>query len=149
MDAIIDAFGLDSRLIIIQIINFGILLVALVYFLYRPVLNLLKERAEKIEQGLKDAAAAAEAKTAADAEKQAVLQAAHAEAEAVAARAKTAADAKAGVIVDEAQAKAAQIVSSAEATGETMRQNALKESEKEVAQLALLAAEKILRERTN
>lgn len=149
MDAIIDAFGLDLRLIIIQIINFGILLAALVYFLYRPILNLLKERAEKIEQGLKDAAAAAEAKTAADAEKQVVLSAAHAEAEAVGARAKAAAAAKVGQIVDEAQAKAAQIVSSAEATGEALRAKALKDSEKEVAQLALLAAEKILRERTN
>lgn len=149
MDAIIDAFGLDLRLIIIQIINFGILLAALVYFLYRPILNLLKERAEKIEQGLKDAAAAAEAKTAADAEKQVVLSAAHAEAEAVGARAKAAAAAKVGQIVDEAQAKAAQIVSSAEATGEALRAKALKDSEKEVAQIALLAAEKILRERTN
>jgi len=149
MDAIIDAFGLDLRLIIIQVINFGILLAVLVYFLYRPVLNLLKERADKIEQGLRDAAAAAEAKTVAEVEKQAVLSAAHAEAEAVGSRAKQAADVKAGEILDEAEAKAAMIVKNAEATSETMRANTLKESEKEVTQLAILAAEKIMRERTN
>jgi F0F1-type ATP synthase membrane subunit b/b' len=55
MEEIIHAFGIDQRLIIIQIVNFAILAGALGYFLYTPVLRLLREREEKIAQGLKDA----------------------------------------------------------------------------------------------
>lgn len=147
MDAIIDAFGLDLKLIIIQIINFGILMAALVYFLYKPVLNLLKDRADKIEQGLKDAEAAAAAKVAADAEKQAVLSAAHQEAAAVSERAKVAAETKASEILAVAEDKAADLVKNAEAKGESLKAEAIKESERAVAEMAILATEKILRER--
>jgi F-type H+-transporting ATPase subunit b len=146
MEEIIHAFGIDQRLIIIQIVNFAILAGALGYFLYTPILKLLREREEKIAQGLKDAEAAAAAKTAADAEKQTVLTAAHKEAEAVNERAKVAADAKATEIVAAAQDKAAELLKSAEAKGEAAKQAALKESENEIAKLAILATEKLLRE---
>ena len=149
MEEIIHAFGIDHRLIIIQIVNFAILAGALGYFLYTPVLKLLREREEKIAQGLKDAEEAATAKTTAEAEKQTVLAAAHKEAEAVGERAKTAADAKSAEIVAAAQDKAAELMKSAEAKGEAMKAQALKESESEVAKLAILAAEKVLREKTN
>lgn len=39
MDQLIQAFGIDAKLITVQIINFGILLAALTYFLYKPVLK--------------------------------------------------------------------------------------------------------------
>jgi F-type H+-transporting ATPase subunit b len=146
MEQIIEAFGIDHRLIIIQIVNFAILAGALGYFLYTPILKLLRDREEKIAQGLKDAEAAAAAKTAADAEKQTVLAAAHKEAEAVNERAKVAADAKATEIVATAQDKAAELLKSAEAKGEAAKQAALKESENEIAKLAVLATEKMLRE---
>ncbi|HMA79010.1 MAG TPA: hypothetical protein VKP88_07860, partial [Candidatus Paceibacterota bacterium] len=62
MEQLIQAFGIDTRLIVVQIINFGLLLALLSYFLYRPILNLLEEREAKITQGIKDAEAAAAAK---------------------------------------------------------------------------------------
>lgn len=148
MEEIIHAFGIDQRLIIIQIVNFAILAGALGYFLYTPVLKLLREREEKIAQGLKDAEAAAAAKAEADTEKQVVLAAVHKEAEAVGERAKGAADAKAAEIVASAQDKAADLLKSAEAKSETLKAQAIKESEKAVAELAILATEKMLRERT-
>lgn len=144
MEDIIGAFGIDQRLIIIQIINFAILALALGYFLYRPVLKMLADRAAKITQGLADAAAAEAAKHAAEAEKQVVLTAAHHEAEAVGARAKTAADEKASEIVGQAQNKASEVLKNAEANSLALKAAALKESEKEVAKLAILASEKIL-----
>ncbi len=146
MEQIIEAFGIDQRLIIIQIINFAILMAALGYFLYKPVLKLLADREAKIAQGLKDAEAAATAKAEADAEKQTIVAAAHEEATAVGNRAKVAADRKAEEIVAAAQAKASELVKSAEARGEAAMAQALKESEKEVAKLAILATEKMLRE---
>jgi len=144
MEQIIEAFGIDERLIIIQIVNFTILMVALGYFLYKPILKLLREREEKIAQGLKDAELAAAAKAEADADKQAVLKAAHVEATAISDRAKNTAEVTAGEIVSGAQVKAASVIKDAELKGEQMKAEALRESEKEVAKLAILATEKLL-----
>ncbi len=146
MEEIIEAFGIDQRLIVIQIVNFGILMAVLGYFLYRPILKLLKEREEKIAQGLKDAESAALAKAEADTEKQAVLSLAHKEAEAVGERAKSSAKLQETEIVSAAQAKAASILKEAEVKAEQAKIVAVKASEKEVAQLAVLATEKLLRE---
>ncbi len=147
MDQIIHAFGIDVRLIIIQIINFTVLMVALGYFLYKPVLKMLADREAKIAQGLKDAEDAAKAKDEAGVEKQGILAAAHADATEVANRAKKAAEVKASEIVGEAEAKAASVLAEAEAKRELIKEQARKESEKEIAQVAILAAEKVLRER--
>ncbi len=149
MDQIIEAFGIDQRLIIIQIINFALLAVALGYFLYKPVLRLLEEREEKISQGLKDAEQASLSKKEADKEKQAVLSAAHQEAEAVSERAKTAATTEASAIVASAETKASQVMKEAEVKAEHLKTEAIKASEKEIAQMAVLATEKLLRERAS
>ena len=55
MEQLIQAFGIDARLILIQVVNFGLLMAALTYLLYKPVLKMLHDRQEKIAQGLKDA----------------------------------------------------------------------------------------------
>ncbi|MAZ30287.1 ATP synthase F0 subunit B [bacterium] len=146
MDQLIQAFGIDVKLITVQVINFGILLAALTYFLYKPVLNLLNEREETIAQGIKDAEAAAAAKADAESEKQTILQAAHHEAGEVTARAKAAATEQSDKIVAEAQVKASRVLADAEAAGEERKRVLEQESEAEVAKLAMLAAEKILRQ---
>lgn len=147
MDQLIHAFGIDVKLITVQIINFGILLAALSYFLYKPVLNVLREREETVAQGVKDAEAAAAAKADAESEKQAVLKAAHQEASEVAARAKVAASEQSETIVGDAQEKASKLLRDAEAAGQERKAMLERESEAEVAKLAVLAAERVLRER--
>jgi F-type H+-transporting ATPase subunit b len=147
MDAIISAFGIDGRLIIIQLVNFAILMGALGYFLYTPILNALKAREEKIAQGIADAEAAAVARAGAETEKGEILTAAHASAEEIASRAKTAATEQAGVIVSEAEKKAAAALKNAEVAAEQLRVKVQKEAEAEIAKTAILAAEKVLRER--
>jgi F-type H+-transporting ATPase subunit b len=146
MDQLIQAFGIDVKLIVVQIINFGILLAALTYFLYKPVLKVLSDREEQITQGIKDAEAAAAAKADAEHEKQQVLKAAHQEASEVASRAKTAATEQSEAMAAEAQAKAAKVLADAEAAGLERKAALERESEAEVAKLAVLAAEKILRQ---
>ena len=73
MEQLISAFGIDVKLITIQIINFVVLAGLLSYFLYKPVLKILDEREEKIKQGIADAEEAAVAKASAVSEKQALL----------------------------------------------------------------------------
>jgi len=145
MEQLLQAFGIDAKLIIIQLINFGILAGLLTYFLYTPILKMLAQREEKIAQGMKDAEDAAKAKAVADEEKKDILSAAHKDAESVGANAKTYADEKAVVIVAEAQIKAETTVKNAEAKSEEIKEQARKDSEAEIAKLAVLAAEKVLK----
>lgn len=148
MEQLIEAFGIDVKLIIIQIINFFVLMAALSYFLYKPILKLLNEREEKIKKGITDAEEAAVAKASALDEKQAVLTKAQLEAQEIDARAKAFGKQKEEEIVAKAQQTAAQVVSDAEAKSALLKAQALKESEAEIAKLAILGAEKILSQKT-
>lgn len=146
MDQLIQAFGVDVKLITVQILNFAILLGLLSYFLYKPVLKVLADREEKIAQGIKDAEAAAAARATAAAEKQAIVATAHVEAEEVSKRAKGSAEEFSAEIIAAANAKAEQLLKEAVQRGETLQARLQKESEAEVAKLAILAAEKVMRQ---
>lgn len=148
MEQLIQAFGIDVKLIIIQLLNFGILAGLLVYFLYKPILNILAQREAKITQGIEDAEAAAVAKASADEEKKEILSAAHKDAEEVASKAKVYADEKGEEIVLAAQTKAQNVIKNAEAKSEELKEQARKESEAEIAKIAILAAEKVLAEKS-
>jgi F-type H+-transporting ATPase subunit b len=147
MEEILHAFGINGKLIVVQIVNFAILAGVLTYFLYTPILKLLNDREAKIKKGVEDAEKAEEALAQADTEKKTIVSLAHKEAEEIGARAKTHADVKAGEIVSEAQEKAVQVLANATARGEELKAQAKKESEAEIAKLAMLAAEKVLREK--
>jgi F-type H+-transporting ATPase subunit b len=47
--------GIDWKVIIAQIINFGILIAVLTKLLYRPILTMLEQRRRRIEESLKKA----------------------------------------------------------------------------------------------
>jgi F-type H+-transporting ATPase subunit b len=149
MEDIINAFGIDARLIVIQIVNFTILMGILGYFLYTPILNLLREREEKIAKGIKDAEDAARAKADADVAKQAVLTAAHDEARDISTRAKVSADEKVSAMVNDAEEKANAIVKNAELRAAESADRITKEAEGEIAKTAILAVEKLLREKVS
>lgn len=148
MQELLNAFGIDAKLIVVQILNFAVLAAALSYLLYKPLIKILDEREAKIKQGMEDADAAAAARATADAERKEVLATAQKEAAEVHERAKTHAKEEAATIVQGAEARAASIVSSANDRGEQIKEQARAESEAEIAKLAVLAAEKVLREKT-
>lgn len=149
MEQIIQAFGIDGRLIIIQIVNFFILMGALGYFLYNPILNMLKQREDKIKEGIEDAELAAKARANAETEKQEILTAAHQSADEVNKRAKVVADEKAEAILAEARTKAEAAERESVKNAERMREQIKLEAEAEIAKTAVLATEKLLRERTS
>lgn len=60
MQTLINQFGIDWKLFIAQIINFGIVLIILKIFVYKPIIDILKERRKKIEEGIIKAKAAEE-----------------------------------------------------------------------------------------
>ena len=52
MSELLSQLGIDWHLLLSQMINFGILLLVLWYFIYKPLLKLLHDRRDKIELGV-------------------------------------------------------------------------------------------------
>ncbi len=169
MSALFAAFGIDWRLLIIQAVNFALLLSVLTYFLYRPVLKIIDERRAKIAESVRISQEAAqrllEAKAegeglvgpsqhpaprllAATAEPEGRGGSAAREAEGLVAAARSRADEKGNEIVQAAEARAHSLMKDAAARAEEAQRQALLESEREVARAAMLAAEKILRQKS-
>lgn len=147
MEVIFSTFGIDVKLIVVQIINFGLLMAVLGYFLYNPILRILNEREAKITQGLKDAEDAAVRLAEAETEKAGILTEAHNSAKEVAQTAKITAEEQAATIMVKAREDADRVIKSAEAAAVEAKRKAEAESEAEIAKAAILATEKLLRER--
>jgi F-type H+-transporting ATPase subunit b len=148
MQALLDAFGISGSLLLAQAVNFGVLLVVLWYFLYKPVMKTISERQQKVAQGVLDAERAAEKLQTADSEAAKRVTEAELDADSIVSGAREAATAEKTRIVKEADARAAAIAADADARAKETAAKALRESEKEVARLAVLAAEKVIREKT-
>lgn len=55
MNELFFALGINWKLLLSQGVNFGILLLALTFFVYKPLLAIIAERKKRIEGGLRDA----------------------------------------------------------------------------------------------
>jgi F-type H+-transporting ATPase subunit b len=141
-----EALGINFGLLIVQIIAFAIVFLTLNAWVYKPMLDMMESRKQKIAQGLEDARVASEAR--ANAEKEAAKVLAEAQVEA-------------GRIVREATERAASagkdVKAAAEAEAVKAREAAMGEAELErnrilgdlrgqVAALAIAAANKLVGE---
>lgn len=141
-----EALGINLGLLIVQIIAFIIVLLTLNAWVYKPMLDMMETRKQKIAQGLEDARIAAEAR--ADAEKQAAKILAEAQAEAgKVVREATDRAASAGKDVKAAaEAEAAKARTAAVAEAELERNRILGDLRGQVAALAIAAANKLVGE---
>lgn len=145
MDSILHTFGIDWRLLIINMINFGLLMLGLWYFVYGPVMAMLEERRQKLAKGVEDAEAAGMARAQIESERAAKLAEAAHEADESLSKARAAAAVREREIVDEAGKRAESIVAEAEAQAAEAKHKAIAESKEEVAKLIVLGMEKALR----
>lgn len=144
MDSLITAFGINTKILTIQIVNFTLMAVILGRLLYKPVLRLLREREEQITRGIADAQTASEERARAEKERIAILTKAEHEAHETVARGVVSANEKAYIIMENAETKTVEMIRSAETRGAEIIANAVKESEAEIAKLAVLELEKKL-----
>ena len=145
MEEIVRTFGINWKLLSFQAINFAIVLAVLYRFLYKPLLRLMEERQTKITQGVKDAEAAAQELREADEKKKILLTRATQEAEHIVEVAKKTAGDERDQMIKNAGERSATIVSDAQRQGEDEKRRILDEGKDEIARIAVLAAEKILR----
>lgn len=149
MEQVATVFGLDWRLLIIQAVNFGLLLVIMWRFLYRPLARIMDERQKVIEKGVHDSEKAEQRLKEIEAERTGVLKKAATESDSIIEQATKHAKEKESEIVTDARTHGDHIVRDAEQKAEEIRKQAYEESKADIARIAVLSAEKILRERAD
>ncbi len=147
MGDLFSTFGLDWKLLLVQSVNFGLLLLLLWKFLYTPVLKMLDERRGKIAESVVKAEAADRRLADADTEGKGIVASAGKEAELLVAAGRSRAEEQAAEIAKQAQERADRVIADAAARAEETKRQALVAGEKEIARAAMLAAEKILKEK--
>src|SRR3989338_4005309 len=138
MAQVLSTFGIDWRLLIVNAVNFALVLLALWYFLYAPVMKMLEERRQRVAQGVRDAQAAAAGRAAARAAGGGVLAAAGKEADQVMAAARAAGTAKERELAQKGEAAAALAVREAQARAEGVKARAIEEGRQEGGKLIFL-----------
>jgi F-type H+-transporting ATPase subunit b len=141
---VLNTFGVDVPKLAFQVINFLLLLYLLNRFFFRRVIALLDERQAKISKGLEDAEAAARDRELARAEREAALDEARKEAQAMIARATKIAEDSRAEIVAAARTEAEKVAAKATAEITAEKQRAIAELRSQVADLALQAAGKLV-----
>ena len=139
-----DALGIEWSLLLAQIVNFLLLIVLLRMFLYKPVLNMLAARKERIAQSMRDAERVSAAAREAETEKGKVLEQARREAQEVRAQATRDAEKIAQDVRSRAEVEATEIRMKAQADAQKQVELALSEANKQIADLTIMATEKLL-----
>lgn len=142
---ILGTLGVDWKLFVAQLINFGIVLFVFWKWIVKPLGTTLTERQNKIESGLKNAAYMEEEKKKFEDWKSKEMKKVQIEADQIL---KTTADTankiKADTLAD-AQAQAGKVMEQAKASMENEKAEMMREVKQDVATLIVAASEKILR----
>lgn len=141
-----EGLGLNLGYLIVQIVNFIILLIILRAWVYKPIVNMLKKRQASIAQGLEDARVAAEARAHAEEEARQLLAKAQVEAADKVREATMRAESASQQIRRDAEAEAEKIRESATSDAAMERNRILADMRGQVAALAMAAAQKLIGE---
>jgi len=142
MDQLFEAFGIDWRLLLINAINFGVLLGGLTYFLYKPITKTLEERRQKVIKGVADAEAAEAALMEIEGARAQKLAEAGREADDILSKAQKTGTEKGRELVSQAEGSAARVLAEAQAQSVELKAQAIQESKEEIAKLIILGIEK-------
>jgi len=139
-----ESLGIDLKLVIAQLINFGILFWLLSKFAYKPIMNLLEERQKKIEQGLADAAASAKKLADVESKTAKMLESTEKEADKILSDAKITAKAEADEMIGKATDQAERTLKNAEKDAEAAKNSIVSEAKKELSGVVVMALDKIV-----
>jgi F-type H+-transporting ATPase subunit b len=137
-------FGVNWAGLIGQLVTFVILLVGLRAILYKPVLNMLEERKQRIAQGLKDAEAAASAKERSELEAAQQLREATEKAQELLEEAQKSSQRLKDQLMAQTQAEIDRTKRDQAAQMEQMRSDMLRDVRAEVAELVVTTTKKVL-----
>jgi F-type H+-transporting ATPase subunit b len=141
-----EALGINLGFFLVQLFNFIIVMMVLTAWAYRPVVNLLEQRKQRIAQGLEDARVASEARANAEKEAQKLLAVAQTDANKRVAEATERAEKAAADVRAAAEEERARILRAAQEDAALERNRILADLRGQVAALAIAAAQKVVGE---
>ena len=141
-----EALGINFGLLIVQIIAFIIVFLTLNSWVYKPMLDMMETRKQKIAQGLEDARVASEARADAQKDAQKIMAEAQAEAGKVVREATERAASAGKDVKAAAEAEAAKAREAAMGEAELERNRILGDLRGQVAALSIAAANKLVGE---
>lgn len=139
MDAL-RPLGINLGLLTVQIVSFLLLILTLWAIAYRPILNMLKTRSERIAEGLNKARQAEEALASAEADKAKIIEEARVEANRIVAEARSRADEAGTKIKSDAQAEAKRILEGAHAEAANEKDRVMTDMRDQISSLSVAAA---------
>jgi len=140
----VEQLGIDGRWFLSQIVNFVILLLILQRFLYKPILNMLQQRQERIRESMEYADRVKREAERAQEDYEKKIEESRREAQAIIAQAMQQAERLREEILAKAQDEAREIKAKALEDVEYERKRVVAELRDQVADLAILAAGRVL-----
>lgn len=141
-----EKLGINLGFFISQLVNFTFLAVLLYLLLYKPVLNMLNQRKERIARSMADVDAAREAAARAQQEYDRKIAEAQRKAQEIIAQAAQTGEKVSAEIKAEAQREAEAIRQKAREEAALEKEHLLADVQKQIASLSMLAAERVLGE---
>lgn len=139
-----EKLGLNVSQLVWQIVAFGLLVFLLQRFLYKPILSMLDERRQRIEQGMRDAQKASEQAAAAQQEFERRIAEAKKEGQAILAQANEMGAKLREEILAESREEARRMIEKAKEEIEADRARAMAELESQVADLAVMISQRVI-----
>lgn len=147
MEELIKTFHIDIKLIIAQAVNFGIVLLVLWKFAYKPILKTLNDRSSKIEKGIQDAENSQIKLAEMEKKEKEVLLKAREEAQKIIQQAEKTALQNAKDLEIVAKVQSEKTLEDAKKQIEQEKNKSVKEAKSEIAELVMSATEKIIGEK--
>lgn len=144
MESLIETFHIDYRILIAQIINFGIVFAVLYFFALKPLMKIMAERTKKIEQGLNDAKEIERKLASTDEQYTAKMKEAKTEAAKIMEKAVQQAEEKRTEMINKAKEEIGAIINQEKAQMQSEKAKVLKEIKIEIAELVAVSLEKVL-----
>jgi len=147
MDEFIATFHIDWKLMLAQIINFGLVFFALYMLATKPLKKLVAERTKEISQGLDDAKVNALTLKATKEESEKILNKTRMEANALFEQSKKEVEIHRIDAMEKVKYEAKNILDNTKKTLEADKIKIIEDARKEIVSLAMLAAEKIMQDK--
>jgi len=144
MDSITSAFHIDIKILVAQLINFGVVIFVLYRFAIKPLNKLMKERSGKIEKGLNDAKTNAETLLKTKEEYESALTEARKEANEIFTKARIDAESKKNEMLEDAKSEVASVLAQGRLSLEEEKRKMLDLARQDLASLVTMATEKVL-----
>lgn len=144
---IVGTLGINWKLFLAQLVNFGIILYILRRFVFIPISKKLEERAEKIEKALQDAEEVEKQKTEFEEWKKQEMSKTRQEAADIITKAETDAGVAREDLMKKTKADQEKVIKQAKDQIESDQQKALAQIKSEVADLVTSATERVLKKK--